>query len=84
MPNCKANLAILAIVAKFSQIPKLMHGKSGDLGNCGEYGKTFLNCQTYANKLNTERPTMLANLAILANVTNLAKFRQIAKLMQIS
>ena len=62
-------------------------GETGDFGDCGEYGEILPNCQTYANQLNTERPTMLANLAnlaILANVTNMAKFRQIAKLMQIS
>jgi len=82
------------ILAKFPNLCKLAKhreayrvGESGDLGDCGKYGKILPNCQTHANKLNTERPTVLANLtklAILANVMNMTKFRHIAKRMQIS
>ena len=46
---------------------------------CDKFGKISSNCQMHANKLNTWRPAMLADLTILANVTNLAKFHQIAK-----
>ena len=65
-----ANLAILT---------KSCHSRNGD-----EFGNISSNSQINANKLNTWRPAMLADLTILANVTNLAKFRQIAKWMQIS
>ena len=57
-----ANLAILSIVAKFSQIPNLCklakHGEAhhvgefgnlGDFGKCDESGEISPNCQTYAN-----------------------------------
>ena len=60
-----ANMAILT---------KSCHSHNGD-----EFGKILSNCQINANKLNTWRPAMLADLTILANVTDLAKFHQIAK-----
>ena len=43
-----------------------------EFGNFDDFGKD-------ANKLNTWKPAVLADLVILVNVTNLAKFRQIAK-----
>ena len=54
-------------------------GGFDDFGECDEFGEISSNCQIHANKLNTWRPALLADLTILANVTNLAKFRQIAK-----
>jgi len=69
-----ANLAIVANMAKFCQVARGIW----QLCECGEI---LPKCQTYANKLNTGKPTILVNLAIVANM---AKFCQITKLMQIS
>ena len=55
-----------------------------DFGECDKFGKISSNCQIDANKLNTWKPAMLADLMIFANMTNLAKFCQTAKSMQIS
>ena len=48
-------------------------GGFDDVGKCDKFGKLSSTCQIHANKLNTWRPAMLADLTILA------KFRQIAK-----
>ena len=54
-------------------------GGFDDFGECDEFGEISPNCQVSANKLNTWKQAMLADLTILANVTNLERFRQIAK-----
>ena len=45
-------------------------------GERDRFGKILPNCQFNTKKLNTWKPAMMADLAILANVTNLAKFCQ--------
>ena len=52
-------------------------GRFHDFGECDEFDEILSNCQMNANKLNTWRPAMLADLTILANATNLANFHQI-------
>ena len=60
-----AILAIVVYMSKFCQIARQiwrfwrlwcicrnfakLPGKSGDFGDCGVYGKSLPNCQTYAN-----------------------------------
>ena len=60
-----ANMAILT---------KSCHSHNG-----GEFGKISPYTQLNANKLNTWKPAMLANLTILANVTNLANMAILTK-----
>ena len=51
-------------------------GRFDDSGERDRFGKILPNCQFNAKKLNTWKPAMMADLAILANATNLAKFCQ--------
>ena len=48
-------------------------GGFDDFGECDEFGEISSNCQMNANKLNTWRPAMLADLTILANVKKVGK-----------
>ena len=59
-------------------------GGFDDVGKFDKFGKLSSNCQIHANKLNTWRPAMLADLTILASVKKLAKFCQFHKCMQVS
>jgi len=86
-----ATMANVTNMAKFCQMPNLCKlakhredyhvGESDKCGDHGKYGKLSSNCQTYANWLNIDRLTMLANLTNLAIVANRVKFCRIAKLM---